>query len=75
MDRWCLEGYSVMSVLRELYDVNRARIELPEEIDQIARYDFAVVLPQNESKEQIYERLRQGFQEYFAEMNVVRKAR
>ena len=48
-----------------VYDVNPIRIILPAGIDLKKRYDFSVVLPAPESKEEMDERFRQGVQEYF----------
>lgn len=65
MDFRSFKGLDLKEVIGEVYDVNPIRIILPAGIDLKKRYDFSVVLPAPESKEEMDERFRQGVQEYF----------
>ena len=65
MDYWSLEGFDLKGILSEIYNLNPIRIHLPSGLDDGKRYDFSLVLPEPESKDQIYERFRQGVQDYF----------
>lgn len=64
-DYWSLKGYDLKMAIGELYSVNPIRLDLPPALDDGKRYDFALVLPQPESHEQIRDRLRAGLQDYF----------
>ena len=64
-DYWALKGLTLKKLIAEVYSVNPIRIHLPASLDNGTRYDFSLVLPEAESKEQIYERFRQGVQDYF----------
>jgi uncharacterized protein (TIGR03435 family) len=64
-DYWSLNGFDLKKLIAEVYSVNPIRIHLPAPLDNGARYDFSLVLPNTERKEQMYERFRQGIQEYF----------
>jgi uncharacterized protein (TIGR03435 family) len=65
MDFWSLEGFDLKGAIGELYKVNPIRIELPASLDDGKRYDFSLVLPENESQEQISGRFQKGIQDYF----------
>ncbi len=60
-----LKGYTVKEAVGELYDVNSIRLQLPVTFDNNKRYDFALVVPKQESREKMDERMRQGLQDYF----------
>jgi uncharacterized protein (TIGR03435 family) len=60
-----LNGFDLKKVIAELYKLNPIRIHLPPALDNNTRYDFSLVLPEAENKEQTYERVRQGIQDYF----------
>jgi uncharacterized protein (TIGR03435 family) len=64
-DYFSLKGYDLKTAIRELYGVNPIRLDLPAALDDGKRYDFALVLPQPESHEQMRDRLREGLQDYF----------
>jgi len=64
-DYWSLNGFDLKKLIAELYSINPIRIHLPASLDNGTRYDFSLVLPEAESKEQMYERFRQGIQDYF----------
>lgn len=65
MDFWSLEGFDLKRMIGELYKVDPIRIELPASLDDGKRYDFSLVLPEDESQDQIYGRLQKGIQDYF----------
>jgi uncharacterized protein (TIGR03435 family) len=62
---WSLESYTLKSALAELYNLNLIRIDLPAALDDGKRYDFSLVLPRPEDKDQIYQRFRRGIQDHF----------
>jgi uncharacterized protein (TIGR03435 family) len=62
---WSLNGFTLKKLIAEVYYLNPIRIHLPVSLDNGTRYDFSLVLPEAESKEQMYERFRQGVQDYF----------
>jgi uncharacterized protein (TIGR03435 family) len=64
-DYWSLKGYDSKASIRELYGVNSIRLDLPAALDDGKRYDFALVLPEPESHEQMRDRMREGQQDYF----------
>ena len=65
MDSWSLQGMTLRAAIAEIHNLQPIRIQLPASLDDDKRYDFALVLPESESKEQIYERFRQGIDEHF----------
>jgi uncharacterized protein (TIGR03435 family) len=64
-DYWSLQGYDLKTVIRELYNVNSIRLDLPAALDVGKRYDFSLVLPETESREKMRDRFRQALQDYF----------
>jgi uncharacterized protein (TIGR03435 family) len=64
-DYWALKGYTLKEVVDELYGVNSIRVHLPASLDNSKHYDFALVLPKQESRDKMKERMRQGLQDYF----------
>jgi len=64
-DFWSLQGYTLNEAIVELYDVNPIRVHLPASLDNKKHYDFALVLPEQESREKMKDRMRQGLQDYF----------
>lgn len=64
-DFWSLNGFTLKKLIAEVYSLNPIRVHLPASLDNGTRYDFSLVLPEAESKEQMYERFRQGIQDYF----------
>ena len=64
-DYWALQGYTLKETIDELYDVNSIRVDLPASLDSKKHYDFALVLPEQESREKMKERMRRGLQDYF----------
>jgi uncharacterized protein (TIGR03435 family) len=64
-DYWALNGSTLKEALEQLYDFNPIRIELPASLDSDKRYDFSLVLPESEDREQMKDRLRAGLEDYF----------
>jgi uncharacterized protein (TIGR03435 family) len=64
-DYLALNGFNLKKIIAEVYHVSPIRIRLPAALDNAARYDFSLVLPEAESKEQMYARFQQGIQDYF----------
>jgi len=64
-DYWALRGFTLKEMIGELYEVNSIRLQLPASLDNNKRYDFALVLPKQESRDKMKERMRQGLQDYF----------
>jgi len=62
---WSLQGYTLKEAIGLLYDVNPIRIQLPASLDNDRHYDFALVLPNQESSDNMKGRMRQGLQDYF----------
>lgn len=65
-DSWqSFQGYELRAIISELYSITPIRIELPASLEDGRRYDLALVLPQAESRERMYERFRLAVQDYF----------
>jgi uncharacterized protein (TIGR03435 family) len=64
-DYWTLKGYTLKELVDELYSINSIRVHLPASLDTNKHYDFALVLPEQESREQMKDRMRQGLLDYF----------
>jgi uncharacterized protein (TIGR03435 family) len=64
-DFWSFQDVELKDLIAELYDINPVRIHLPTQLDDGKCYDFAIVLPAPESKENIYNRIRHGIEEHF----------
>jgi uncharacterized protein (TIGR03435 family) len=60
-----LRSFTLKDLIVELYDVAPVRIQLPASLDDGRRYEIALVLPERESKDQMYARFREGLQNYF----------
>ena len=58
-------GSTLKFVISQLYEINPIRIHLPPALDDDKRYDFALVLPEYESQESMYNRIRQGIEDHF----------
>src|SRR5215469_14745074 len=64
-DYWVLRGVTVKEAIEEIYGLNAIRIEVPRSLDNAKRYDFAMLVPQPEPREEMKERFKQALQEYF----------
>jgi uncharacterized protein (TIGR03435 family) len=73
-DFWALQGFRLKEAIELLYDFNPIRVQLPASLDNDTRYDISLVLPEQESREQMTERIRMGLEGYF-HVNVGREDR
>ena len=64
-DFWSLQGFTLKSLIAEMYDLNPIRIVLPAWLDNGKRYDFAIVLPEPKSREEKRRVIELGIQDYF----------
>jgi uncharacterized protein (TIGR03435 family) len=65
-DSWQnFRGYDLRDIISEVYSITPIRIELPASLDDSRQYDFSLVLPENESREEMYLRFQQAIQDYF----------
>src|SRR6202042_95240 len=64
-DLLALKGYTLKEAIDELDDVNPIRVHLPAALDNSKHYDFVLVLPEQEEREQMKDRMRQGLLDYF----------
>jgi len=64
-DFWSLQGFTLKSLIAEMYDLNPIRIVLPASLDDGRRYDFAIVLPRPMSREDQRHLIEQGIEDYF----------
>ena len=64
-DLWALKGYTLKEAIDELDDMNPIRVHLPAALDNNKHYDFVLVLPEQENREQKRDRMRQGLLDYF----------
>ena len=64
-DFWSLQGLKLMDAITFLYDVNSIRVQIPNSLDDGKRYDYSLVLPKQERREQMKERMRAGLRDYF----------
>jgi uncharacterized protein (TIGR03435 family) len=60
-----LQDFLLKDAIRMVYDVNPIRVQLPAALDDGKRYDFALVLPERESREKMNERFQKGLEAYF----------
>jgi uncharacterized protein (TIGR03435 family) len=61
-----LQGFTLTDAIGYVYDfINPVRIQLPATIDNRKYYDFAMVLPQPESREKMNALFQQGILDYF----------
>jgi uncharacterized protein (TIGR03435 family) len=52
-DHWTALGFDLKAIIARVYGVDQSRIDLPSDLDIRERYDFAVVLPKEETPETI----------------------
>ena len=62
---WNLQGFTLKSVIAEIYQVNPIRIVLPASLDDGKRYDFALNLPEAMEQEEMRTLVKQGIQNHF----------
>ena len=64
-DYWRRHGFTLRSVIAEVYAVKPSHIDLTSSLDGSKRYDFDLVLPQAEGEETIYRLVRRGIEKQF----------
>jgi hypothetical protein len=62
---WRKHGFTLRSVIAEVYAVEPTHIDLPSSVDGSKRYDFDLVLPQAEAEETIHRLVRRGIEKQF----------
>jgi uncharacterized protein (TIGR03435 family) len=73
-DFWAIEGAALRDVLPHLYETPGLRIEWPLSIDLDARYDFALVLPEEIDGERMRGLMREGIASHF-HLRITREVR
>jgi uncharacterized protein (TIGR03435 family) len=68
-DYLALQGFTLKEAIELLYDINPIRVQLPASLENDRHYDFSLLLPEQESQEQMKERIRIGLRNYF-QLNV-----
>lgn len=64
-DYWAVEGASLKTMLSKLYGMQTTRIELPASLDDDRRYDFLVVLADDESRPVMNQRMQEAIEKHF----------
>ena len=64
-DYLVMQGFTLKEAIEKLYDLNSPRIEVPRSLDTAKRYDFAMLLPHPEQREEMNNRFKHGLQEFF----------
>ena len=62
---WSASGYDLRAIIERVYHVDRSRIDLAPSLEDGTRYDFTVVLPKPESKEEIERLVQNAISEKF----------
>ena len=60
-----IQDFLLKDAISMVYGVNSIRVQLPPAVDGGKRYDFALVLPERESREKMNERFQKGLEAYF----------
>lgn len=63
-DFWVIENVSLRPVLAHLFDVSPVRIVIPPSLENV-RYDFTLVLPREETRDVLLDRMRASVERYF----------
>lgn len=64
-DYLLLQGFTLKEAIEKLYDLNSVRIEIPRSLESAKRYDFAMLLPHPEQREEMNEQFKQALQQHF----------
>jgi uncharacterized protein (TIGR03435 family) len=64
-DRWIARGFDVKALLSEIYDIDVRRIDLPDSVAAGARYDVALMLPQEVDEDTMQEMLESAVERRF----------
>jgi uncharacterized protein (TIGR03435 family) len=60
-----LRGYTIKEAITNLYGVNWIRVFLPATLDNRSRYDFDLVLPEQEDQNKLDSLFKQGLSDHF----------
>lgn len=64
-DHWTALGFELRAVIAKAYEFDESRIDLPASLDNGERYDFELLLPQEETWETIASLVRDAIQKHF----------
>jgi uncharacterized protein (TIGR03435 family) len=64
-DHWMQRGFNLRTILSKILGTNPSRIELPEAVDNGARYDFVLVPTREEDEETMNRQVREGIEKHF----------
>jgi hypothetical protein len=64
-DFWRRHGFTLRSVIAEVYAVEPSHVDLASSLDGSKRYDFDLILPQAEGEETIHRLVRRGIEKQF----------
>jgi len=61
-DHWLMRGFALREIVAAVYEVNASRVILPKEMDNGAKFDVALVLPEPMSDAALHELIRQALE-------------
>lgn len=64
-DHWMQRGFDLKTVIAMVSQTDPSRVEMPESFDNLAKYDFVLVPPQEEDQETMFRQVREGIEKYF----------
>jgi hypothetical protein len=64
-DYWRRHGFTLRSVIAEVYAIEPSHVDFPSSLDGSKRYDFDLVLPQAEREERMHRLIRRGIEKQF----------
>jgi uncharacterized protein (TIGR03435 family) len=73
-DYWTASGFSLRSVLARVFATDERRVELPADLDTEQRYDFALRLPDPETRQRMERRVVEGLASHFG-ISIARESR
>jgi uncharacterized protein (TIGR03435 family) len=73
-DYWTALGFGIKAIIAEVYKTDESRIDFPADLDNGERYDFELLLPQEESRETMTGLIRDAIERQF-QLSIVRETR
>jgi uncharacterized protein (TIGR03435 family) len=73
-DHWTALGFELKAVIAEVYGEDETRIDFPAALDNGQRYDFAILLPEEETREKMYGLVQQAIEQRFG-VSITRESR
>jgi uncharacterized protein (TIGR03435 family) len=64
-DRWSARGFDLKALIAQVWDVDARRVDLPDASDASARYDVALLLPEEQSWESTQRVLEEAIEKKF----------